>query len=328
MAKKVVDFLKSLIIKAGGNPEDEALQTALGNISADLEVGDEVTAAIDNGLLSLSTAKNNYPELKNHYFGQAYKGLDAELEALMQAEKLPDDIVAELKQEGSSTKRAAKLALKIKELENKKANANKGDTSKLNEQITQLNDQLRAEKDAKAQLEQSHKSNIKNVKKTFFLNQLLSGYKTVHDNLDPETKNIILAAVITKHLKNKKADWDIDDSDNFILAGENGTNIFSDDNRLLTPKTFIEKVLADEKMLMVTDNSNNNNGGNNNNSHNRPNNGQYNNNGRNGQYNNNNGNQNQNNGNGGRQPNRVLQELTQNALNDLDKSQGAGVKIM
>lgn len=327
MAKKVADFLKNLIIKAGGNPEDDVIKAALGNISADLEVADEVAAAIDNGLLSLSTAKNNYPELKNHYFGQAYKGLDAELEALMQAEKLPDEVVAEIKQEGSSTKRAAKLALKIKELEAKKANANKGDTTKLNEQIADLNNQLRAEKDAKAQLEQSHKASIKNVKKTFFLNQLLSGYKTVHDNLDPETKNIILSAVITKHLKNKKADWDIDDSDNFILAGENGTNIFSDDNRLLTPKSFIEKVLADEKMLMVSD-GNQNNANNNSNSHNRPNtNGQYNNNRPNGQYNND-GNQNHNNGNGGRNVNRVLQELTQNALNDLDKSQSAGVKIM
>jgi hypothetical protein len=313
--KKVVEFLKSLIIKAGANPEDEAIKAALNELGADLEISEELITPIDNGLLSLSTAKNNHPEVKKHYFGQAYSGLDAELEALMQAEKLPDDVVAEIKQETSSTKRAAKLAVKIKELEAKKAGANKGDTQKLNEQIADLNNQLRAAKEATADAEKKHISAIKDVKKSYALNQLLAGYKTIHDGLDPETKNIILSAVINKNLNAKKANWDVDDNNNLLLLGEGNTNLFGDDNRQLTPKTFLDQVLANEKMLVVNDSNSDNNTNQNQNS-NRPNNGQYyNNNGRNGNTNNNNGSQNNNNGN--RKPNPVLLELIENSKKDI-----------
>lgn len=311
--KKVVDFLKSLIVKAGMNPEDEAIKAALGELGPDLEISEDLITPIDNGLLSISTAKNNHPEVKKHYFGQAYSGLDAELEALMQAEKLPEEVVAEIKQETSSTKRAAKLAIKIKELEAKKSGANKGDTQKLNDQIADLNNQLRAAKEATTEAEKKHVSAIKDVKKSYALNQLLAGYKTIHDGLDPETKNIILSAVINKNLNAKKANWDVDDSNNLLLMGEGNTNLFGEDNRQLTPKTFLDQVLANEKMLVVNDSSNDNN--NQNQNSNRPN-GQYsNNNGRNGNTNFNNGNQNNNNGN--RKPNTVLLELIENAQKDI-----------
>jgi len=325
MAKKLSEFLKNLITKAGGNPDDEVLKGAIAAINGDIELADELTAAIDNGLLSIATAKNNYPELKNHYFAQAYKGLDSELDKFLEGEKLPEDVIAELKQEGSSTKRAVLIAKKIKELEGKKANAGKTETSKLNEQITELNNQLRAEKESKAELDKKHQGDIKNVKKQFFLNQLLTGYKTIHDTLDPETKNIILAAVIKKHLNAKDADWDINDKDEFVLAGKGGTNIFSADNRLLTPKTFIEQVLADEKMLVVTDNNNNGNNNNNNHSYRPNNNGQHSNNGQQWQQNNGGG---QNNNNGNRKGNPVLQELIQRSQDDLQKSANGGTRII
>lgn len=322
MAKKVVDFLKSLIIKAGANPEDEIIKGALNTLGADLELGDELVTAIDNGLISMASAKNNHPDLKKHYFGQAYNGLDAELEALMLAENLPDDVVAEIKQEQSSTKRAAKLAIKIKELEGKKANANKGDTQKLNEQIADLNNQLRAEKDAKAELDKTHVANIKNVKKSYALTQKLATYKTIHDNLDPATKNIILNAIIDKNLVAKKASWDVDDTGELILVGEGNTNLFSDDNRPLTPKTFLDQVLANEKMLVVSGDGTD--GNNNNNSNRSNNNGQYLNNGRsNGNTYNNNGNQDNN---GGRKQNRVLQDLIAQSQKDLQAAQNGGAR--
>lgn len=323
MAKKLSEFLKNLVVKAGGNPEDEALKGALTALNADYELADELVSAIDNGLLSISTAKNNYPELKNHYFAQAYKGLDSELDKVIESEHLPEEAIAELRQETSSTKRAAKLALKIKELEAKKGNAKQTDTTKLNEQIVDLNNQLRAEKDARAQLEQEHGKNIKSVKKSYAMNQLLSGYQTIHDGLDPETKGIILNALINKHLKAKNATLDINDKDEFILLGENNSNVFTEDNRLLTPKTFIDKVLADEKMLKVNDSNNNNGNNNNNNNSYRPNNGQHFNNGQNGNNFNNNGGQNGNQ----RKDNAVLRELLNKSQSDIEKAEASRTRI-
>lgn len=327
MAKKLSEFIKALIVKAGGNPDDEALKDGLSNIGTDLEIADELVTSIDNGLLSIATAKNNYPELKNHYFAQAYKGLDSELDKLIESEKLPEDIVTQLRQESSSTKRAVLLATKIKELESKKANSSKGDTQKLNEQIVELNNQLRAEKDAKAALEQKHVTEKKEIKQSFALNQLLSGYKTIHDTLDPETKNIILNALIKKNLDAKNATWDIDENGNLKLIGRDNNNIFSEDNRLLTPKTFLDTVLANEKQLVINDANNvNNNNSNNNNSY-RPNNGQHSNNGQQWQQNNNNGSHNNNN-NGNRRGSGVLQELIQRSQDDLAKAANNGTRIV
>lgn len=315
MAKKLSDFIKNLIIKAGSNPDDENLKAGLAAIGPDLEIADEVATSIDNGLLSLATAKNSHPDIKNHYFAQAYNGLDNELQKLIDAEKLPEDIVADIKKETSSTKRAVLLATKLKELEGKKSSTKQGDTQKLNDQIVDLNNQLRAEKDRIAEIERKHTGEKKEIRQRHALNQLLGGYKTIHDSLDPSTKAIILNAIIQKNLDSKNALWDIDDSDNLKLVGKDNSNIFGDDNRQLTPKTFLDQVLANEKMLVVNDSGNNNQ--NNNNNSNRPNNGQHFNN--NGQHNgNNNSNSNQ------RPKNAYLRDLIKQSTNDINQSTNNG----
>lgn len=315
MAKKIADFLKTLIVKAGGNVEDETIKTALAAVSSELEMPDELVTTIDNGLLSIATAKNNHPEIKNHYFGLAYNGLDSELERLITDEKLPDEITTELKAEKSSTKRAVLLARKIKELEGKKANAGKGEKDELAQKIADLNNQLRTEKDSIAGIKQDYENKLRDKDKSYALRGILGSYKTIHDELDPETKAIILDAIIKKNLAAKKAKLTVNDGGELILTGEDGTtNIFSDDNRLLTPKLFLDKVMADEKILKVSDGQqnsgqqqNNFNGQQRQQSHN---NGSY----QNGQ---------QQNQNGAPKGSAVLRELTQSALRDLEASNGA-----
>lgn len=302
MAKKVIDFLKTLAIKAGANLEDEALKTAIGALNPDAELPDELATAIDNGLLSVASAKN-HPEIKKHYFAQAYNGLDKELEDFIAEEKLPDDVVAAIKSETSSTKRAKLLAIKIKELEGKKANAGKSDKEELSRQIVDLNNQLREIKDREQAIHTDYDKKLKDVKKSHVLGGLLSSYKTVFDEWDPTTKNITLNAIITKNLAAKKAELSLDDRDDLILVSADGTGVFGDDNRQLTPKSFLDQVMANEKILKVTENSNNN-------SSNGSQNGQQFQNGQQRQQFQNNGNNNGNNGNAGKK-NGMLSTLLQ-----------------
>lgn len=310
---KIAAFLKNLVVKAGGNPEDEAVRAALGTIGTELEMPDDLVTTIDNGLLSIATAKNNHPEIKNHYFGLAYNGLDSELDRLLTDENVPDDVAAEIKAEKSSTKRAVLLARKIKELEGKKATAGKGEKEQLAQQIVELNNQLRTEKDSINGIKQDYEKKLKEKDKSYALRALLGGYKTIHDDLDPETKAIILDAIIKKNLATKKAELTVDDNGQLALVGEGGTNIFSDDNRLLTPKSFLDKVMADEKILKVSDGQQNSGQQNNFNGQQRQ---QFNN----GSYQN--GQQNQN---GAPKGSAILRELAQNSLRDLETSTGTSI---
>lgn len=317
MAKKISEFLKSLIVKAGGNIEDEKIKTALAAI-ADAELSDDVTNAIDYGLISLANAKNNHPEIKNHYFAAAYNGLDSELDRIMGEENFSPELITEIKNEKSSTKRAALLAVKLKEIEAGKASQGKADTQALNAKIVELNNAIRAEKDSINGIKQDYEKKLRDKDRGYAMRNILGSYKTIHDSLDGETKDIIINAIIDKNLKSRGYKLDVDENGNLVITEKDGNTAFGDDNRPLTPKGFFDKVMADENLLVVSGNNQNNNGNNNQNQNGGNSNRNNNNNGGNSNRNNQNNNQNHNNNGGG---NKVLQELIAQTKTDLDKAQ-------
>src|ERR1044071_4304051 len=162
MPKTAADFLKELAIKAGVKIEDEKIKPLLAAPElANINIPDELITGIDNGLLSLDAAKNNHSAIKGHYFSQAYDGLDKELTRFIEDNKLPDDIKNEILAEKSSTKRAVLLAAKIKDLEEKKASSGKGEKDSLQQQINELNNQLRTEKDKEAGIRAEYEKKLK-----------------------------------------------------------------------------------------------------------------------------------------------------------------------
>lgn len=322
MAKKVAEFLKTLLVKAGANLESDtvkAMVTAISGLDQNIEIPDELAATIDNGLLNLQAAKNNYPEIKNHYFAQAYAGLDNELNSFLESEALEDPIKQEILAEKSSTKRAVLIAKKIKELEGKKkSSGDSTEKAQYTQQITDLNNQLRLVKEERQGLEAKHANELKNMKKDFQLNSTLDGYKTIHDTMDPATKRDFITAVLNRHLAAKNATFSVNDNGDLILVGKDGANVFGPDNREFTAKSFIDTVFANEKILAV--NADNGNGNQNNGS-----NGQHSN--KNGQQrqqsqnNNQNNNQNQNNNGNGNVTgaNAGIKSLTQKAREAFEK---------
>lgn len=324
---KVSEFIKSLIVKSGGNADDEKIKTALAAIDANMELGDDLVGTIDRGLISIDNAKNNHPDIKKHYTALALNGLDTELDRLMDDEKFGDDIVTELKAEKSSTKRAALIAKKIKELEAAKAGQGKEATKALNETIADLNKQLRAEKDSINGIKTEYEGKLRAKDMHYAKRDLMIGYKTIHDGLDPETRNIIINAIIDKNMKSKGLQWELDGNGNFVIQTKEGSNAFTDDNRQLTPKIFLDKVMADEKLLVVSESNNQQQNNNRNNNHNNSgqNNFGNNNNNSGGNNRNNNQNNNQNQNNGGGFGSGVLKELLKQTNQDLDNAAKASI---
>lgn len=328
---KVSEFIKGLIVKAGGNAEDEKIKTALAAIDANIEFGDDIAGTIDRGLISIDNAKNNHPDIKKHYTALALNGLDSELKRLMEDEKFGEDIVAELEAEKSSTKRAALIAKKIKELESAKSGQGKEATKALNDKITELNTQLRAEKDSVNGIRTDYEKKLRDKDMGYAKRDLLTGYKTIYDNLDAETRNITINAIIEKNMRTKGLKWEIDENGNFLIQTKEGHNHFTDDNRQMTPKIFLDKVMADEKLLVVSESNQqqqqqqNQNRNNNQQNNSGQNNFGNNNNNSGGNNRNNNSNNNQNQNNGGGYGSSVLKDLLKQTTQDLDNAAKASI---
>lgn len=237
------DLVKKLLAKAGVTYE--------GDLTA--EIPDEIATSLDNQLLTIAAATNNHPQVKKVYFAQAYNGLDAEIESLATEFGLDETVLGELKAEQSSTKRAVALARKIKELESKKVGADAGKTNTLQAQITQLHSELAEEKKKQTDLKKSYDKQINNIHIQSKLNNLLSGYKTIYDELPSEAKEAAVNALISKALQDSDAEFAFDEKGSLSVIKKDGTNLFGDNHTLQTPNSFIDKTFASSKILKVSE---------------------------------------------------------------------------
>jgi hypothetical protein len=268
MPKSGKEFITLLLQKAGAKIDDEKIAAALALPElATVQIPDELITPVDNGLLSIQAAKNNHPEIKGHYTAQALDSLDKELERAMDDYKLPDEVKTELKGEKSSYKRATLLAAKIKSLEEQKASSGKGEKDVLQQEINKLNGELRDIKAKEQSIHDDYKKQLLDVKMGHSLGTLLGSYKTKFDDLPPNVKASALKEIINTSLAADNAELTVDDAGQLILRKKGGDNFFGDDHNIMTPKTYLDKVMARDKILITTDQSQN--GGGANNSHNR-----------------------------------------------------------
>lgn len=257
---KLKDFLSSLAKKAGFDINSEAAKPFFDSLP-DTEVPDDVNKGIDNSLISIAAAKDNFPELKNHYTKQALDGIDKELLSLIEDFQVDEQNKAEILAEKSTYKRAPLLTRRLIELERKKVSATSGkDKQEIQKQIDDLQALLKTKteqlENEKKSFEQQRIQDKINWKK----HVLFSGIKTIHDELDPETRNTILDSQIQKALQDNGVKFVIDDQGNFVLLRNDGTNYFGENHQQIKPAQFIEQVLAKNKQIKVTDSSNGSNG--------------------------------------------------------------------
>lgn len=249
----VGDFLAKLITKGGGNPADEKFKIFFGNAElVKAEVPDDVATTIDNGLISLKDAKNNHPDIKNHYTALALNGLDDKVNNTMDEWELPDDSKNRIKVDRNSYNRVSLLLKEVRELEQRKANADKPDKIAIQKQI----DDAKAESRTYQAAIEAEKVNAANQIKDFKLqmqrSKLYNGYKTVYDNLDSDVREAAIDALITKKLQDNGAHFTFDENGSFVLLKKDGMNFYGDDNKQVNAKQFIEQQLSQNKILAVT----------------------------------------------------------------------------
>lgn len=268
--KLLGDFLSSLITKGGGNPAEDKYKIFFGNTElVKVEVPDEVATAIDNGLISLKDAKNNHPEIKNHYHKQALDGVDAKIEALFQEHGIDQATRDEILVERNTYSRVPLLINKLIALEQKKATANKPDLIAINKEKEELNRQILAEKQRADGVTKEYADKERAMRIQQKQRGLYAGVKTVYDILDEDTKDTTLFTLINKGLQDSNATFTLDESGNLLLQKKDGTNFFGDNNQQVNAKQFVEQILSRNKLVVATPaagappaggNNNNNNG--------------------------------------------------------------------
>lgn len=250
MPTTIGQFLQAQAKKAGVQLNEEQLAFLNGGEIARLTVPDDITTALDNNLLSIADAKNNHPDIKNHYTKATLDGVDGVITDLLK--DLTDEEKAEILGERSSYKRITLTANKLRALEAKKAGATKPEQKEIQAQIDALHAQLAAEKKSKEDLVAQHQGQLRQFQVDAKLEGLLGGYKTIYDTLPTEVRNMTLKNLLQKELQDKDADLTIDDKGNLVILKKDGSSFYGENHQLVNPVQLAEQTFSRNKLLQVT----------------------------------------------------------------------------
>lgn len=253
MPKKLVDVLKSFAQKAGVQLTDAFNQelTALGD---QVVLSDEFVQGIDRGLISMTEAKNNHPDIVNHYRATILNGVNERVKAIMDDFAIPDEARKVIDAEQNSYKKVDLLAKHVRETEKKTATSNQDkDKQTLTQQITDLQGQLAVSKTEKEGMAKRNQEEIASIKTQVKKESLFAGYKTVFDSMPAAARTAALNALVDEFLNTKNATIVTDESGNLVLKSRDGAGVFTENHQPLDPKGMMDTVFGNAKVLVVND---------------------------------------------------------------------------
>lgn len=252
--KTAVDLIKEMAIKAGVDVNTDEVKAVLDNAALKVEIPETLFTSIDTSLLSLDAAKNNHKEIKAAYTAKILNGLDAEINRFKDEFSISDEDYEEIKNEPTTFKKVGLLVNKIKTLESKKAGStNKGDKDAYQKQIDELTKALTEKETAVKKAEDGFKTELSNFKKNQSLKSLISSYKTILDDVDPEVKNTSIITLINKHLQDNNVELVLDEKDNLVLQNADKTTYLGANHQKITTQAFVDSLLAQNKILKTTE---------------------------------------------------------------------------
>ena len=253
------DYLNTIAAKCGIAADDADLKLMLSNPTlSQINIPDGLSNKIDSSLLTVEAAKNN-PIVLSAIKAQLYNGVDSEIEKALNDVGVEDVLKQELLAEKNTNKRISLALKKIHSLQEQKANAKGGDKAELQKEIDNLNNQIKDIKksndDTISLLKENHETSLLN----YDLNQKLLGYNYAFPKEMP--KEIALDTVrnlLNRNLQDKDGKF-VRENGELKLLRKSTNGDYYDNNNKLTTKDFIESVLAQNKLLAVSNSNNDNN---------------------------------------------------------------------
>lgn len=243
------DFFSKQASKLG-RQNDPALVALLSNSElANRDISDDFASALDGGLLSLESAKNN-ASLKTHFFSQALNGVDTELVSDLDLE---EDVLTSIKNEKNTYNKIKQLKEAVKSLKAKKGEEGSGTKkAEYEAQIQQLNAQivaLKSDKDEQvSNLNKQHAQELTNLS----IESILAGKSYANKDLTAAENASIAKTLVESALKSAGAIVVRADGSLKLKQAGSPDLDFYQDNRSVTFEDFSNKVLADKKLLAVS----------------------------------------------------------------------------
>lgn len=217
-----------------------------------VELSDDVVNTLTTNLLNLDGAKQS-PELKKHFTATVLNGADAAMESLFEELGFDADAVSELKGIKSTYERIPALARKVKALEEAKSALNENNSKAvLQKEIDRLNGEVEVIKKA-GELEIANiKKQAAGEKLTLLADHELSSFAFPKDTRED---SLYLAKYhLANELKAKGAMVVLgDDGQLKLVQATNPDQPYTENKHTVSYKDFATKVVANKKLLEVTD---------------------------------------------------------------------------
>jgi hypothetical protein len=247
MAKKLGDFLKELLTKAGVDLSKDELKKVL---EIGEEIPDDVAEMASKALIAVKNAHEN-PDVAKAAKAGFLNAVDKKiLEALEESELEADD---DFKNERNTYNKIAMITKLAKAAGEKKSKAAPGDKSEWAEKEKgyqkQLADLKKEVEDQKATFDTTRR----NDEISFDLREILGGKAyALPKDMAPKLKTKLAMDTIQAELASKGLSITKNEQGQLTIITKDGTPAYSDTHVALEPNTFIDAVLAQNKLLVIS----------------------------------------------------------------------------
>lgn len=249
----VLDFITGQFKKSGIELTAE-MKEALNNPElTKINLNDDLVKQHNDKLMTIEVAKQN-PALKQHFRHETLAPLDTEInDKLITEYEIPDDAAAPIRAEKSTYEKYKLLVATVKQLQEKKATANVGDRKGLIEQIDKLNsDMLSLRQQAKIEKDNLVKEN-ENNERDWNIRGSFSGYN-YSDQYDKSDAIELGLINLNRQLMadGAKVILTPDKQLKLVQAADPSLD-FTRENQKVSYKDYVDKLVADKKLIKTTD---------------------------------------------------------------------------
>ena len=249
---KLGDFLNTLAAKSKIDLDFGTLSNKKLDELNQIELDDTVITQFDSSLMSLDGAKNN-PEVLNHFKPIILKAVDNKYAILAEKYGLGDDFTNEKNTYKKADLLEQKIDAKLAELEAQKGKGGNAEKEQLlAKQLGELQTQL-------STLTETSKNEVKSVTDRYeneitemYVKNVLAGKKFATKDLPIEVNTQMARLLIDKQLKDKGAMLVRKDGELKLVQAALPDMDFYMDNKPVSFSDFTNKILADNKLLEVS----------------------------------------------------------------------------
>ncbi len=248
-------LIKKLAAKAGVKSDDPKLVELL---SVNAQIPDDIASALESlvpvgtDTLTLEAARN-HPELLKHFNAKIFNGMDAKIFTLAEEYGLSDSDMDELKAEKNSYEKLKLLNAKVSEKIEKKYSGKQADKQALLDEIKRLNNEVLDVKEGAKREHQTIKSQAEADVVNYAIDSYLASKPFANKDIPLDVNVMTAKTLINKVLADKKAKIVRKGSELKLVNSDDNALEHFENNKVISFRDLADSVLANNKLLQVSD---------------------------------------------------------------------------